>query len=68
MADTASLRDSLPTTSAATTIVPGQPHEQLQIEAESTPDEEIQYPTGVKLWLNLASMVMVSFLHGLVRQ
>lgn len=51
------------------TAVPGQPQEQLQIEEpESTRDveDDIDYPTGAKLWLTVICLCITFFLHGLV--
>jgi len=45
------------------TVNPGQPTEQLQVE-ESTEDN-IEYPEGPQLWLNMVSVLLVCFLHGL---
>ncbi|KAJ9658573.1 hypothetical protein H2198_003591 [Neophaeococcomyces mojaviensis] len=42
-----------------------QPQEQLEIREPSTEEDETKYPTGSKLWLNLASIMMCSFLRGL---
>ena len=44
-------------------ITPGQPTEQLQVEEPR--EDEVQYPTGPQLWLNIGAMMLVSFLHGL---
>jgi len=50
-------------------IVPGRPQEQLEIEeAETTRDTEddIEYPTGAKLWTTLVCLCLSLFLNGLV--
>jgi len=67
MSDIISPGDTLGMEPGATTTMPGHPREQLQVDNESTPNQEIRYPTGSKLWLTFASVLMVSFLHGLVR-
>lgn len=45
-------------------LIPGRPQEQLQVE-DTVAAEEIQYPTGAQLWLNMIATMMVCFLHGL---
>lgn len=50
--------------SPAAAPVPGRPREQLQVE-DRVDEEEIQYPTGAQLWLNMSAVMMVCFLHGL---
>lgn len=50
-------------------VVPGRPQEQLQVEEpEPTRDTEddIDYPTGAKLWLTVICLCLTFFLHGLV--
>ena len=44
-------------------ITPGQPTEQLEVEER--PEGEVEYPSGPQVWLNVAAMVLVCFLHGL---
>ncbi|KAJ9614275.1 hypothetical protein H2200_002411 [Cladophialophora chaetospira] len=44
-------------------VTPGQPTEQLQVEEPT--EEEVQYPSGAQLYLNVGAMLMVCFLHGL---
>ncbi|ETI20540.1 hypothetical protein G647_08577 [Cladophialophora carrionii CBS 160.54] len=48
---------------STTSVVAGQPTEQLQVEEAN--DEQVQYPTGPQLWLNAGAMMLVCFLHGL---
>ncbi len=43
----------------------GQPVEHLEIEENGT-TEEINYPTGYKLWLTVISLCLAMFLKGLV--
>lgn len=46
-----------------TTITPGQPREQLRVEEPA--EDDIDYPKGPQLWLNMVSVLLVCFLHGL---
>jgi hypothetical protein len=41
--------------------------EQLEIEQNSVPQSEINYPTGPKLWLAVGTLCVTVFLKGLVR-
>jgi hypothetical protein len=43
----------------------GHPAEHLEIEENGT-SEEIDYPTGYKLWLTVISLCLAMFLKGLV--
>lgn len=43
----------------------GHPVEHLEIEENGT-TEEINYPTGYKLWLTVISLCLAMFLKGLV--
>lgn len=43
----------------------GHPVEHLEVE-ENDASEEIDYPTGHKLWLTVASLCIAMFLKGLV--
>jgi hypothetical protein len=45
----------------------GQPTELLEIEENSVPEVEINYPTGPKLWLTVTTLCVAMFLKGLVR-
>lgn len=52
-------------TTEASQVVPGRPSEQLRVD-ETTPDEdEIQYPTGPKVYITLACLYTAYFLNGL---
>jgi hypothetical protein len=42
------------------------PREQLQVEESGISDENINYTTGPKLWLTMASLYIAFFLIGLV--
>src|SRR4051794_37895423 len=42
---------------------PGRPSEHLQVEEQD--EDNIQYPTGPQLWLNMIAVLLVCFLHGL---
>jgi hypothetical protein len=44
----------------------GQRREQLEVEEGGLSDENINYPTGPKLWLTLTSFCIAYFLNGLV--
>ncbi|KAH8807374.1 major facilitator superfamily domain-containing protein [Xylogone sp. PMI_703] len=43
----------------------GHPMEQLEIEQSSAPEVEINYPTGPKVWLAVATLCVTMFLKGL---
>jgi hypothetical protein len=45
----------------------GHPTEQLVVEENGVSEEEINYPTGPKLWLTVAALCVAMFLKGLVR-
>lgn len=50
-------------------VVPGRPQEQLQVEEPEPPrdaEDDIDYPTGAKLWLTVLCLCLTFFLHGLV--
>jgi hypothetical protein len=49
------------------TTCAGHPTEQVEIEENAVPEEEINYPTGPKLWLTVATLCVTMFLKGLVR-
>lgn len=61
--------NAVQTTSAPAeeTRIPGRPQEQLEIEETNFSDENINYPTGPKLWMTVGSMCIAQFLNGLVR-
>jgi hypothetical protein len=44
----------------------GHPAEPLEIEQGHVSEEEINYPTGHKLWLTVATLCVTMFLKGLV--
>ena len=50
-------------TSNEPTVTPGQPTEQLRLEEPA--EDDIEYPKGPQLWLNMVSVLLVCFLHGL---
>jgi hypothetical protein len=66
MAIETSTEDIIRAVSAEETARIGHPTEQLEIE-ENGVSEEINYPTGHKLWLTVASLCIAMFLKGLVR-
>jgi MFS family permease len=45
-------------------LTPGHPQEQLSIQ-DTQPEDETTYPSGIKLWMAIASLCLVSILHGL---
>ena len=45
----------------------GQPTEPLEIEENSVLEVEINYLTGLKLWLTVTTLCVAMFLKGLVR-
>lgn len=50
-------------------VIPGRPQDQLEVEElEPTRDagDDIDYPTGAKLWLTVLCLCLMFFLHGLV--
>ena len=49
--------------STDSTLTPGHPNEELQVEEPN--EDGIKYPTGPQLWLNMVSLLLVSFCHGL---
>lgn len=51
--------------SQAISVGPGHPEEQLQVEEASVNDDQVEYPTGPQLWLNVFAMLLVCFIHGL---
>jgi len=51
---------------AEDTLGVGRPTQQLEIEDSGVAEEEINFPTGPKLWLTVASLCMALFLKGLV--
>jgi hypothetical protein len=42
------------------------PREQLEVEEGGISEENINYPTGPKLWLTMTSLCIAWFLNGLV--
>ena len=44
---------------------PGHPQETFEVEDSNNPIDEIVYPTGLKLWLALSSLLMVSMTKGI---
>lgn len=60
-------RDSIRPVSTEDTARAGHPAEPLEIEENGVPGEEVNYPTGPKLWLTVATLCVTMFLKGLVR-
>jgi hypothetical protein len=59
----------LPTPSSQNPADPSPTTQQPEIEAfevDASQGEDINYPTGFKLWLTLISVCFTYFLHGLV--
>lgn len=51
--------------SSAAGPIPGRPQEQLHIEdATEPPEDDIEWPKGAQLWLNMIAIGLVCFLHG----
>ncbi|KAI1626164.1 major facilitator superfamily domain-containing protein [Exophiala viscosa] len=46
-------------------VVLGQPREQLAVEENAQPEDDIEYPTGYKLWLTVVSVGVCFLLKGL---
>ena len=44
----------------------GHPTQPLEIEEPGVAEEDINFPTGTKLWLTVASLCVALFLKGLV--
>ncbi len=66
MANAPSTSDTIQTMPAEDTVQAGHPAEQLEIEEVGVPEEEINFPTGPKLWLTVATLCVAMFLKGLV--
>lgn len=49
---------------AASIVTPGQPKEQLQVEESTPAEDEIVYPMGYKLWLNIGAFMIVNFVRS----
>ena len=43
------------------------PRERLEVEEPPSDEENIVWPSGSKLWLNMASLLLTQVLLGLVR-
>ena len=74
MAATATASKSTQITPAPTPItevssltpVPGRPQEQFEVQEAGTAEEDdVVYPSGLKLWLNLISFMAASYIRGL---
>ncbi|KIV83830.1 hypothetical protein PV11_05819 [Exophiala sideris] len=42
-------------------IIAGQPRERLEVEENVQPEDDIEYPTGYKLWLTVVGIIMSAF-------
>lgn len=51
---------------AATTTVAGQPSSELHVDDNPSAGDEVEYQTGVRVWLAIAAMYTALFLNGLV--
>jgi hypothetical protein len=67
MANETPTEDAVRPVSAEDTARDGRPTEQPEIEENGVPEEEVNYPTGPKLWLTVATLCVTMFLKGLVR-
>ena len=52
---------------ASTLVTPGRPASLLEVQEElpANADDNIDYPTGKKLWLTLTSVLMACIIYGL---
>jgi hypothetical protein len=66
MAEESAEENVVQTTSQEDTGNLSPPREQLEVEEGGISDENINYPTGPKLWLTMTSMCIAYFLNGLV--
>lgn len=66
MAEVSNRRATQPA-EAEPSIVLGQPRERLVVEENAPPEDDITYPTGLKLWLTVGSLGICMILKGLVR-
>ena len=52
--------------SAAAVVTPGQPQDRLEVEEPGNTDEDnIEYPTGLKLWVSISSLLTSMIFVGL---
>ena len=65
MADKHVLSNAEPSTTLPAQVVVGRPQEQLEVQEQDTIEDEPEYPTGPKLWLTMAAMLIAVFLGGL---
>jgi hypothetical protein len=56
MANDTPTKDAAWPVSAEDTVRAGYPTDKLEIEDNATPEEEISFPTGPKLWLTVATL------------
>ncbi|KAK5078882.1 hypothetical protein LTR64_002700 [Lithohypha guttulata] len=57
---------AVPSVATQTAVaIPGQPQEQLEIEESGSSQDEVVYPTGAKLWLNVGSFMVVNFVRSI---
>jgi hypothetical protein len=59
------MADSIQTCTAQSPSTPGQPLERLEVE-DPNEEDNINWPSGHKLWLNMASVFMTEIVLGLV--
>lgn len=63
--DITSSTSAVPSVATQTAVaIPGQPLEQLEIEESGSSEDEVVYPTGTKLWLNVGSFMVVNFVRS----
>ena len=66
MAENASVENVVQTTTTGDDSGLGFPREQLEVEEGGISEDNINYPTGSKLWLTMTSLCVTFFINGLV--
>ena len=67
MVNDLAIQDAVRPVSTELTSRVGHPMEQLEMEQSSAPEVEINFPSGPKVWLAVATLCVTMFLKGLVR-
>jgi hypothetical protein len=65
--DTIATENTAEAVTTENTGAPRRRQEQLSVEEPGFSDENINYPTGPKLWLTTSALTITLFLTGLVR-
>ena len=60
------MADTVQTCTVQSPSTPGQPLERLEVEEPNEGEDNINWPSGHKLWLNMASVFMTQIVLGLV--